>query len=113
MFQDLKENLRDTDESIHAYVEQTREYYELKVFKILMHLMDDILGWFIVSALLFLALLLFSIAVSYGLGVVFDSMVLGFVVVGLFYVLLIGLYALLRDKLSSPLIKRFSTYYFD
>jgi len=40
-------------------------------------------------------------------------MVLGFVVVGLFYVLLIGLYALLRDKLSSPLIKRFSIYYFD
>ncbi|MEQ5792471.1 hypothetical protein J4E06_15500 [Muricauda sp. NFXS6] len=113
MFQDLKENLRDTDESIHAYVEQTREYYELKVFKILMHLIDRILGWFIVSALLFLALLLFSIAVSYGLGVVFDSMVLGFVVVGLFYVLLIGLYALLRDKLSSPLIKRFSIYYFD
>lgn len=113
MFQDLKENLRDTDESIHAYVEQTREYYELKIFRILMHLMDHILGWFIVSALLFLALLLFSIAVSYGLGVVFDSMVLGFVVVGLFYVLLIGLYALLRDKLSGPLIKRFSIYYFD
>ena len=66
-------------------------------------------GW----KVLFLALLLFSIAVSYGLGVVFDSMVLGFVVVGLFYVLLIGLYALLRDKLSSPLIKRFSIYYFD
>src|SRR5690606_41438218 len=96
MFEDLKENFRGTDDSIHAYVEQTREYYELKIFRILMHLMDHVLGWFIVAILLFLALVLFSIAVSYGLGVVFDSMVLGFVVVGLFCLLLIGLYVLLR-----------------
>ncbi len=112
IFKEFKENVRETDDSLHSFVGYTLEYYELKVFKMLMHIMDHILKWIIIGLLVFLALFLFSMAVSYALGLLFNNMVYGFALVGLFYVVVIAVYVSFRKKFTGSLIRNFSKYYF-
>ncbi len=112
-FQELKENVKQTDESLHSFMGYTVEYYELKVFKFLMHIMEHILKWIIIGVLAFLALLLFSVAVAYALGLFFDNMAYGFAIVGFFYVILMVLYVLFRNKWNGSLIRKFSIYFFE
>ncbi|MGB5462032.1 MAG: hypothetical protein WBM92_01580 [Aureibaculum sp.] len=67
----------------------------------------------LIGSILFLALLLFSLAVSYGIGQALDNTFYGFLIVGVFYLVLCFIAYLLRDKLDKPIIKMFSKYYYD
>ncbi|MBT8384544.1 MAG: hypothetical protein KJO83_02415 [Bacteroidia bacterium] len=112
-FENLKENLSGIDANVRSFIENNREYYQLKGFKILMKGTTTFAKILLIGSVLFLALLLFSLAVSYGVGQALDNMFYGFLIVGVFYLVLGFIVYLFKDKLDKPILKMFSKYYYD
>ncbi len=112
-FEELKENLSEADAHVRSYLESSEEYYKLKGFKIAMKGITSLVKMLIIGSVSLLALLLLSLAASYGIGQALDNMFYGFLIVALFYVLVGLAIYFLRDRLDKPLLKKFSEYYFD
>jgi ABC-type multidrug transport system fused ATPase/permease subunit len=111
--EELKDNFIDIDKDTRSYLENTGEYYKLQVFKVVMRSITSFAKLMLVGSIALLALFMLSFAAAYGLGLWLENTFLGFMFVGLFYVI-IGIFCyLFRQKLDSPLLKRFSEYYFD
>ncbi len=110
---ELKEHLSELDRNVHAYVEDSMEYIELKGFKYSMVLIAFIIKILILSIFALLALLLLSFFAAYTLSEQMGLGNYGFLIIGLIYLLAGLVFYLLRDKLNKPLLRIFSTYYFD
>jgi hypothetical protein len=94
-------------------LEHSEEHLKLKVFKVFMVSVTSAAHALLIGAIALLALLLLSLAASYALGGLWDNNFLGFLAVGLFYLILAIVVYLFREKLNTPIIKKFSKYYFD
>lgn len=103
----------EVDTDVRSYLENSEEYIKLKVFKVSMRTITAAAQLLLVGAISLLALLLLSLAASFGIGQVLGSTSKGFLIVGLFYVLLGIICYVLRNKLNRPLLRKFSKYYFD
>ncbi len=110
---EMKEHLSELDRHVHAYVEDSLEYVELKGFKYSMVLITYIIKLLILSMLALLALLLLSLYAGYYLSEQIGDGNYGFLIIGVIYVLLGVVFYFLRHKLNRPLIRIFSAYYFD
>ena len=112
-FDELKKDLTEADVDVRSYLENSEEYFKLKIFKALMRSVTAFTHAMLIGAVGLLALFLLSFAASYAIGSAMQSTYQGFIIVGLFYVLVALLCYLLRDRLDRPLLRKFSKYYFD
>ena len=112
-FDELKKGLMEADVDIRSYLENSEEYYKLKVFKASMRGVTSFTHVLVIGAIALLALFLFSLAAAYAIGNVMDEFYYGFLIVGLFYVVVAILCYVFREKMDTPLLKKFSKYYFD
>ncbi len=111
-FEALKESILETDVTINSYIKSSEEYIKLKSFKALMIGIVFITKTLIIGALVCIALLIISFAIAFKLAQLLENTFYGFLIVGLFYVLVVILVYLFRAKLNAPLIRKFSNYYF-
>ena len=112
-FEELKESFAEAEASARSYLESSRQFYKLKGFKVLMKVVVVFAKIASVGIMLIMALLFLSIAASFWIGDELESTSQGFLIVGLFYVLMGIIIYLLRHKLRKPLLKKFSEFYFD
>jgi cbb3-type cytochrome oxidase subunit 1 len=112
-FNELKNTLAEADYDIRSYLKHSEAYLELKVFKVLMRMVTAFVQTALVCSMLLLALFVFALAASYGIGQVLGNTWYGFAVVGLFFVLSALFCYLLRKKINKPLLRFFSILYFD
>ncbi len=112
-FEAIRQQLADTEANIRSYVEHSAEYYQLKSFKVLMRGITSFSRALLVGAIAFMALFFLSLAASFGIGQLLNNTFYGFLCVGLFYVLVGMLAFLLRHQMDGPLLKKFSTFYFE
>ncbi len=112
-FEELKENLSEADASMRSYLESSKEYYKLRAFKFLMRGITAFSKVLLVGTVAIFALFFLSLAAAYGIGQYLDNTFYGFLIVGAFYVLLGIVLYLLRHKLNTPLLRKFSEFYFD
>ncbi len=112
-FEEVKESISDAEASMRSYAESSGEYYKLKGFKFLMKGLTSFSKMLMVGSIAFLALLFLSLAASFGIGQALDNTFYGFLCVGMFYVLLGVILYLVRQKLNTPLLRKFSEFYFD
>lgn len=112
-FDKFKDTLTETDYDIRSYLKHNEEYLQLKVFKILMRLVTVFFQTLLVGFMLLLALFILALGVSYAIGQIFGNIWYGFVIVGVFFMLLAFIFYVLRKSINKPIIKFFSTYYFD
>ncbi len=112
-FEELKENLSEADANARAFVEHSKEYYQLKTFKVLMKGVTSLIKMLLLGSIALLALFILSFAAAFGIGQALENTFYGFLCVGLFYILIgIVVYAL-KDKLNKPLLEKFSEFYFE
>lgn len=111
--EDIKESFTEIDNDVRSYIENTGEYYKLQVFKITMRSLTSFAKVLMVGSIALLALFMLSFAAAYGIGLWLENTFLGFMFVGLFYVIVGTICFLYRDKLDKPMLKKFSEYYFD
>lgn len=110
---DIKEHIAEAEESARSYVDSSLQYYRLKSFKSMMQGITVTAKVLLIGTMAVMALLLLSIAASFWIGDLLDSNAKGFLVVGGFYIL-IGLFIyFFRRRLESPLLRKFSEFYFD
>ncbi len=112
-FEELKENLSEADTNVRAFVEHSREYYQLKTFKVLMRAVTSLIKMLLLGAIALLALFILSFAAGFGIGQALGNTFYGFLCVGLFYVLIGIVVYVFKDKLNKPLLEKFSEFYFD
>lgn len=112
-FEKLKDGITDVDTNVKNYVTNIIEYYQLKSFKILMRSISSLTKFMVVGFAVMLTILLLSIAASYGIGQALDNIFYGFLVVGLFFIVVSICIYFLRNKLDKPLLKMFSKFYFE
>jgi Zn-dependent protease with chaperone function len=110
---ELKRDLTEADVDVRSYLENSEEYFKLKIFKALMRAVTALSHVMLIGAIGLLALFLLSLAASYAIGNAMDNTYQGFIMVGLFYVVVALLCYFFRDKLDRPLLRKFSKYYFD
>ncbi len=112
-FEELKDGIKDTEQSARSYLESGSDYYKLKIFKFLMRGITSFSKILLIGAVGFLALFMLSLAASYGIGQALNNTFYGFLSVGLFYLLVGILIYVFRNKLNKPLLRKFSEFYFD
>lgn len=103
----------EANADIKSYLEYSEEYLKLKVFKWLMVTLTSSAKLLLIVAVAMLALLFLSAAASLALGAALQNTTYGFLIVGLFYVILTGLLLLFRDRLDRPILKKFSKHFFE
>lgn len=110
----LTDNFREFTSATEDYIEASISYHKLDIFKKFMKGVvagsyQIILGFFLLISLLFL-----SIAISIYVGELLDSIALGYLIVGAFYlVLMIILSFFLKKSLEKILVKKASIQFFN
>lgn len=112
-FDKFKDTFTETDYDVRSYLKHSEAYIQLKVFKILMRLVTTFFQTLLVGFMLLLALFILALGASYGIGQILGNIWYGFVIVGVFFMFLALLFYVLRKSINKPIIKFFSTYYFD
>ena len=113
VIEELKENFVALDDDVRSYIEQNREYYQLKAFKIAMKGITSLTQMFCIGAIVLLTLLLLALTIAIGIGLAMNNMFYGFLIVGPFFVVVSTLLYVFRDKLNKPVLRKFSDFYFD
>jgi|TARA_R110000868_G_scaffold200671_1_gene448189 hypothetical protein len=112
-FNEIKKDLIQADADIRSYLENTDEYYKLRLFKLLSKFITKSLQLVIVGLFAIFTLLFLSFAASLALNVYLDSMYLGFVIIGLFYLVTGVLAYIFKNRINRPVIRKLSTCYYD
>ena len=111
--EEIRENLAEVDNDIRSYIENTGEYYKLQGFKIGMRSITSFAKMLMLGSIALLVLFMLSFAAAYGIGLWLDNTFLGFLFVGLFYILMGIIFYLYRNLLDRLMLRKFSEYYFD
>ena len=109
----IKQDLMEAETNIRSYLENSEEYTKLKIFKVLMKFVTIFAQILLIGALILLALVLLSWAVSNALNQTLDSPYMGFFIVGAGYLLIAIVCYILRDRINRPILRKFSKHYFD
>lgn len=111
---DLSENIEGLNKSTQEFLEKNYEYYRLSLFKKLTKGTTSMITFMIMGAVLFGALLLLTFAIALFLGEWLDNLALGFLLLGLFYVLVaIIVYYGFRKTIERKVLVTASKDFFD
>jgi hypothetical protein len=112
-FEEFKENTEDVQEKMKSFIESNVTYYKLKSFKTTMKATSTVLEFMIILIGICMVLLFLSIALAFGLGNMLDSNTLGFLSVGIIYLVVTVILYFVRDKIiERPLLVKFSKIFF-
>ncbi len=112
-FEEIKNNFAEADASIRSYLDSSKDYYKLKGFKFMMQGVAAFSKILLLGMAAMLTLFFLSLAASYGIGQLLNNTFMGFLIVGLFYLLVGAVFYMLRNRLDKPLLQKFSEFYFD
>lgn len=113
-FEELKENSEDLLNQAKAFIESNVSYYKLWLFKATMKSTTMMLKLFLLSVMLVIVTLFFSIAAALAIGYALDNFAYGFLIVGAIYLVLsIVVYKVQDDIVEGPILKKFSEFFFN
>jgi hypothetical protein len=112
--EELKDNVEDIQENAKAYVESSIAYYKLWGFKVAMKSTTLILKFALIAICMMIVLLFMSVAAALAIGDLFDSYVVGFLIVAGIYFVLALLLFMIKDKIvEGPILEKFSEIFFN
>ena len=109
----LQEPLLKAVGEVQNYVESSTDYLRLQMFRTLMRLLTSLAKSVVVGVLVFLSLLFLSIGVALALGSWLQDDLLGFIYVGVFYLLAGGIVYLMRRRIERGILRSFSDLYYE
>jgi len=112
-FEDLKQDLIGAEADMRSYMENSEEYLRLKIFKVLMHYVTSTARYLLIGTGIIFSLLFFSLGASLALSETLGNYYGGFIIIGGFYTVLGMLFYVFRKRLNTPILKKFSKYYFE
>lgn len=113
-FEELKDQAERVQEETSAYINSTIEYYKLWGFKVAMKSTSMAAKVVLVMVCLIMVFLFGSVAAALAIGVALDSIATGFLIVGGFFLVLLILILLFKDKIvEGPMIRKYSEIFFN
>lgn len=113
-FDELKEHTENIQEQTKDYIEKNLSYYKLLAFKMAMKSTTMIFKFTLILLCICMVLLFLSIALAFTIGSFVGSYALGFLSVGLIYLVCTGLLFLVKDKIvEGPILEKFSEIFFN
>lgn len=94
------------------YINASKQFYELRIFKLLAALSTSLIGTLIIGSMLLFAFVFAAIAGAIALGSVLQNPALGWLLVGLAFIGMAALVFALRRKIYRPIIRKLSKTYF-
>ncbi len=114
MSKSIKDNFEDLTSTAQTYFASSIAYYKLDFFKKMMKVAIDASHKLVLAFFLLIALLFISVAASIYIGDLLDSIPLGYVIVGAFYLVLVVISAYtLKPILQRIILARASKSYFN
>ncbi len=114
MSKTIKENFEDLSTTAQDYIESSIAYYRLDFFKKATKVAADSAHKLIIAFFLLIALLFLSVALSIYLGVLLDSVALGYFIVGAFYLIVMVVCAVtMKPILQKIILTRASISFFN
>jgi hypothetical protein len=108
-FEEIKENAEDLKQEAKKLIDANLKYYKLWGFKILMKSTTTMLKIFLLSVMLMIVTIFFSIAAALGIGYWLDNFAYGFLIVGCIYLIVAIVVYYAQDKIvEGALLSRFS-----
>ena len=107
-----KENLKETVDLSQQLAEKEYEYAQLKVFYQIASVSSSVVKKSLFAFFTLIAALFLSIAAALWLGNLLESATLGFLWVGLFYVVLVSIALLFRKRIEKYVVNRLAKNYF-
>jgi len=100
--------------NLKEYIDIRYDIFKLEITETLAKLISGFYIFFILVSMITTAALFFSFAAAYYLGEILESLPIGFMLVGFFYILLIFVFIALRNKLiTRPIISLLSRLFFN
>jgi len=112
-FKALKKDLVDVNIDMRSYLENSEKYLKLKTFKVLMKMVTAGAQTAVIGAILLIALILLSLGASLAINEALDSLYYGFLIIGLFFIVIAIVCYFFRGTLNRPLLQNFSKHYLD
>ena len=113
VFNDINHTTERASQIGERYIRASHQYFKLKVFQQLTLSLSLVTKVLAVGSLLFAGLVFLSIAGAIELGNAVNSYSLGFLLVGLIYVVISILIYLLRAKFNAYIIKKVGLKFFN
>ena len=108
-FEELKENIEDLKVQGEEVLNANVKYYKLVAFKLFMKTNTLVAKVILLGSLLFLVLFFFSFAAAFAIGDAMGNFGYGFLIIGVFYLVLAFIIYKLRNKIvDGPIITNFS-----
>lgn len=108
-FEEIKENAEDLKQEVKKLIDANLKYYKLWGFKILMKSTTTMLKIFLLSVMLMIVTIFFSIAAALGIGYWLDNFAYGFLIVGFIYLVMAIVVYYAQDKIVEGfMLSRFS-----
>jgi Zn-dependent protease with chaperone function len=110
----IKENFEDLTTTAQGYIESSIAYYRLDFFKKFTKVAIDASHKLILAFFLLIALLFLSVAACLYIGKLLGSVSLGYIIVGVFYLIVMVIASLfLKPILRKLILSRASTSFFN
>lgn len=110
----LTENVEELNKSTQEFIEKNYEYYRLSLFKKITKGTTSLITFMIIGTVLFGALLLLTFAIALFIGSWLDNLGLGFLILGLLYILVaVIVYYGFRKTIERKVLITASKDFFD
>ncbi|NNF19105.1 MAG: hypothetical protein HKN61_04965 [Flavobacteriaceae bacterium] len=110
MLQGIKHDLGDVYSDVQSYLEVSEAYVQLKAFKVIMGMVTSSVQWMLLGVVAIISLLILSVAAAIAIGSEYYQ---GFLLVGGVLLLFTYICYLGRNRITIPLLRTFSRYYFE
>ncbi len=113
MIDELKDNVNEVNENTQKYVNASIAYYKLKAFKLLTLSITSLSKLLVTGFILVIGIIFISFAVSKGIGSLLDNEFLGFLIVGVFYIIVALIFHYNKKFMERKILEEFSANFFD
>ncbi|WP_040279768.1 phage holin family protein [Psychroserpens damuponensis] len=113
VFESLNETTDKATDTAERYYKTSKTYFKLKVFQQLTLTLSFIVKFAIIGGLVAFALIFMSIAGAMAIGEELESLPLGYLIVGLVYLVLSFILYFLKGKINTKIIQSVSNKFFD
>lgn len=112
-FDELKENKEEIQDQIHVYVKSNVAYYKLLGFKIAMKSTTIIFKFTLILMCFIMVLFFCSMAGALAIGNYLNNYPLGFLIIGVIYLVVTGLLFLIKERIfEGSIMEKFSEIFF-
>ncbi|MCM5662283.1 phage holin family protein [Galbibacter mesophilus] len=113
-FDNISESASELQKSSKDFIDRNIEYYRLSAFKKLTKGTTSMIMFIIIGAVLFGALLLLTFAMALFIGAWLDNLALGFLILGVFYILVCFIvYFGFKKRIERKVLIKASKDFFD